>query len=170
VTSDDLRRRARATLGVNEGTSERALRRQYLSLVRRWHPDRFASDPAGQEIANETLRRIIQAYELLSAAPPPPPPPSTPPPTPATHTREPTRASAPYGRLSREEIDGIIHSMGTVGPIDAFLDMAERGWPLFVAAGLVASLLGAPGPSPARLALAFGVIVLAGVLWWRRRA
>jgi hypothetical protein len=167
VTSDDLRRRARATLGVNEGTSERALRRQYLSLVRRWHPDRFANDPAGQEIANETLRRIIQAYELLSAAPQPP---STPPETPAAHTRERTRASAPYGRLSREEIDGIIHSMGTVGPVDAFLDMAERSWPLFVAAGLAVSLLGAPGPSPARLALAFGVVVIAGVLWWRRRA
>jgi uncharacterized protein YnzC (UPF0291/DUF896 family) len=163
VTSDDLRRRAWATLGVNEGTSERALRRQYLSLVRRWHPDRFANDPAGQAVANEKLRQIIQAYELLSAAPRHP---SMPPP-PATHTREPTRA--PYGRLSREEIDGIIHSVGNVGPVDAFLDLAERSWPLFVAAGLVASLLGASGPSPSRLALALGVVVVAGVVWWRRR-
>lgn len=37
----------------------------HRDLVRRWHPDRFQDDPAGQDEASEMLKEINWAYEYL---------------------------------------------------------------------------------------------------------
>ncbi|MFM8470665.1 MAG: J domain-containing protein [Limisphaerales bacterium] len=54
------------TLGVADGASPEHLKRVYLALVKRWHPDRFADDPAQQKLAEEKLRTINVAYEALT--------------------------------------------------------------------------------------------------------
>ncbi len=53
------------TLGLAPGASPELLKRAYLALVKRWHPDRFANDPAQQKLAEEKLRSINVAYEAL---------------------------------------------------------------------------------------------------------
>ena len=54
------------TLGVADGATPEHLKRAYLALVKRWHPDRFAHDPAQQKLAEEKLRAINVAYEALT--------------------------------------------------------------------------------------------------------
>jgi hypothetical protein len=102
--------RAYAQLGLSPGASPELLRKQYKALVRRWHPDRFAGDPQGQNEASLRLRAINEAYRLLvqRAAPDTGPPPP--------------RASRARGQsLSREEIDRIVQALGTEGPVDQLL-------------------------------------------------
>lgn len=53
-------------LGLAKGASPDHLKRAYLALVKRWHPDRFAHDPAEQKLAEEKLRAINVAYETLT--------------------------------------------------------------------------------------------------------
>jgi hypothetical protein len=43
------------------------IRQAYVDLVRVWHPDRFATDPRLQKIAEERLKDITEAYEALSS-------------------------------------------------------------------------------------------------------
>ena len=80
-------RHAFAVLGLSPPVTESRLRRRYKTLVKRWHPDRFQSDPAGQAEANQKLRDINIAYDVVAAAlaspggasePPPPASPSQP--------------------------------------------------------------------------------------------
>jgi DnaJ domain len=102
--------RAYALLGLSPGATPELLRKQYKTLVRRWHPDRFAGDPQGQSEASLRLRAINDAYHLLlqRSAPAPEAPPSRPP--------------RPRGEsLSREEIDRIVQALGTEGPVDQLL-------------------------------------------------
>lgn len=54
-----------ATLGVAAGASPEHLKRAYLALVKRWHPDRFANEPELQKVAEDKLRSINVAYEAL---------------------------------------------------------------------------------------------------------
>ncbi|PAW82926.1 MAG: hypothetical protein B9S33_14435 [Pedosphaera sp. Tous-C6FEB] len=54
-----------ATLGVAPGASPEHLKRAYLALVKRWHPDRFANEPERQKEAEDKLRSINVAYEAL---------------------------------------------------------------------------------------------------------
>jgi hypothetical protein len=54
------------TLGVADGATPEHLKQAYLALVKRWHPDRFAHDPAQQKLAEEKLRAINVAYEALT--------------------------------------------------------------------------------------------------------
>ncbi len=102
--------RAYAQLGLSPGATQDQLRKQYKTLVRRWHPDRFAGDAQGQAEASLRMRAINDAYHLLlqRSAPAPDPPASRPP--------RPRGAS-----LSREEIERIVQSMGTEGPVDQLL-------------------------------------------------
>jgi hypothetical protein len=66
-------------LGVKPGVSSTELKAAHRDLAKVWHPDRFVHDPRLQEKAQEKLKEINQAYELLMsgktprAAPPPPP-------------------------------------------------------------------------------------------------
>ena len=55
---------AYAVLGLAPPVTEDDLKSRYKALVKRWHPDRFQSDPVGQAEAAERLRDINLAYEL----------------------------------------------------------------------------------------------------------
>src|SRR6185295_11635244 len=65
-------------LGVKPGVSSTELKAAHRDLAKVWHPDRFVHDPRLQEKAQEKLKEINEAYELLisgktpRAAPPPP--------------------------------------------------------------------------------------------------
>jgi len=54
-------------LGLNPGASEEEIREAYKDLVKVWHPDRFSNDPRLKEKANEKLKEINSAYEILKA-------------------------------------------------------------------------------------------------------
>lgn len=53
------------TLGLAPGAPPEEIKRAYLALVKRWHPDRFAHDPEQQKLAEDKLREINVAYESL---------------------------------------------------------------------------------------------------------
>ena len=61
---DELRS-AYAVLGLQPGASLQEVKQQFKTLVRRWHPDRFANDPQGKAEANDRLRVINQAYSTI---------------------------------------------------------------------------------------------------------
>ena len=64
-------------LGVKPGVSPRELKAAHRDLAKVWHPDRFVHDPRLQEKAQEKLKEINEAYELLSLGPKAMPPRST---------------------------------------------------------------------------------------------
>ena len=49
-------------LGVSENASQEEIRKAYLALVKKYHPDRYADGPM-KDMANEKLKEINQAYE-----------------------------------------------------------------------------------------------------------
>jgi len=65
-------------LGVKPGVSSGELKAAHRDLAKVWHPDRFGHDLRLQEKAQEKLKEINEAYELLlsgktpRSAPPPP--------------------------------------------------------------------------------------------------
>ena len=65
-------------LGVKPGVSSTELKAAHRDLAKVWHPDRFVHDPRLQEKAQEKLKEINEAYELLISGktprPAPPPP------------------------------------------------------------------------------------------------
>ena len=65
-------------LGVKPGVSMRELKAAHRDLAKVWHPDRFLHDPRLQEKAQEKLKEINEAYELISSGKIPRP--ATPPP------------------------------------------------------------------------------------------
>lgn len=67
-------------LGVKPGISNRELKAAHRDLAKVWHPDRFLHDPRLQEKAQEKLKEINEAYELLISG-------KTPRSAPATNTR-----------------------------------------------------------------------------------
>jgi hypothetical protein len=64
-------------LGVKPGVSIRELKAAHRDLAKVWHPDRFQHDPRLQDKAQEKLKEINEAYELISSGkvPRPTPPP-----------------------------------------------------------------------------------------------
>ena len=54
-------------LGVKPGVSIRELKAAHRDLAKVWHPDRFTHDPRLQEKAQEKLKEINEAYELISS-------------------------------------------------------------------------------------------------------
>ena len=74
--SSDLSK-AYELLGVKPGVSIRELKAAHRDLAKVWHPDRFQHDPRLQEKAQEKLKEINEAYELISSGkvPRPAPPP-----------------------------------------------------------------------------------------------
>ncbi len=52
-------------LGVKPGVSIRELKAAHRDLAKVWHPDRFLHDPRLQEKAQEKLKEINEAYELI---------------------------------------------------------------------------------------------------------
>lgn len=53
------------TLEVESGASWKDVKRSYRELVRVWHPDRFAHEPALERKAQEKLKQINFAFERL---------------------------------------------------------------------------------------------------------
>jgi len=51
-------------LGVSQGASQKEIRRAYLELVKKYHPDKYASNPLA-DLAGEKLKEVNRAYELL---------------------------------------------------------------------------------------------------------
>jgi curved DNA-binding protein CbpA len=55
-------------LGLKRGATAGEIKQSYLDLAKVWHPDRFAHDPKLQEKAQEKLKEINNAYDILSSA------------------------------------------------------------------------------------------------------
>ena len=55
-------------LGLSSGASQEEIRQAYHDLVKVWHPDRFAHDPRLQKQAEEKLKLINEAHDLLTGA------------------------------------------------------------------------------------------------------
>ena len=55
-------------LGVNEGATSEEIRAAYLSLVKKYHPDKY-TDPDMKQLANEKLKEINEAYDQLTKNP-----------------------------------------------------------------------------------------------------
>ncbi len=51
-------------LGVKETASEAEIRKAYLELVRKYHPDQFQDNPL-KELATEKLKEVNEAYDLI---------------------------------------------------------------------------------------------------------
>jgi hypothetical protein len=79
-------------LGVKPGVSVRDLKTAHRDLAKVWHPDRFVHDPDLREKAQEKLKEINAAYELLTSGKLPRRTPE-PPPTYATQQPMPRRQS-----------------------------------------------------------------------------
>jgi len=65
-------------LGVKPGVSVRELKAAHRDLAKVWHPDRFVPDPRLREKAQEKLKEINAAYELLISGKTPQPRPAPP--------------------------------------------------------------------------------------------
>jgi hypothetical protein len=148
--------RAHATLGLRRGCTQAELKRTYRDLVRRWHPDRHAGDPAGQAEATVKLREINGAFRMvarsLSGAPPAPE-------QPAAERPEPDRP------LTRSEIDALVEALQAPSPVDIVLDRAEVVVPMVAGLVLLMPLrhLGRPNTAQALLGaacLALGIVLL----------
>jgi curved DNA-binding protein CbpA len=55
------------TLGVDILASPEEIKTAYRDLAKVWHPDRFAHDPRLQEKAQDKLREINEAYQILTS-------------------------------------------------------------------------------------------------------
>lgn len=55
-------------LGVNEGATNEEIRAAYLSLVKKYHPDKY-TDPDMKQLANEKRKEINEAYDQLTKNP-----------------------------------------------------------------------------------------------------
>lgn len=54
------------TLEIERGASAEEIREAWKELSRVWHPDRFQNDPTLRAKAEERLKRINEAYQVLS--------------------------------------------------------------------------------------------------------
>ena len=54
-------------LGVDYAATDSEDQRAYHTLARKYHPDNYASDPEGAELANRKMREINAAYEKITA-------------------------------------------------------------------------------------------------------
>jgi DnaJ-like protein len=157
--------RAYAILGLEKGCAPHHLKATYRRLVKRWHPDRFAADPAGQAEASARLREINGAFRIVAedlgairtggrVAPPA---------TAESHPRPAERSPerAPGRPLTRDEIDAVVGTIGAESPVDAVLNwISYKGsfivggfllllqidtWPRTIAPTIVALALLTPG-------------------------
>ena len=55
------------TLGLTPTATCTEIKHAYKTLVKRWHPDRFATDPDRQRQALEHFHAITHAYAMLQA-------------------------------------------------------------------------------------------------------
>src|SRR5437870_13509930 len=55
------------TLGLTPTATRTEIKHAYRTLVKRWHPDRFATDTDRQRQALEHFHAVTQAYTMLRA-------------------------------------------------------------------------------------------------------
>ncbi len=61
------RKRALATLGLNEGASKAEIREAYRQLAKKYHPDRVAHlGPELIELTSEKFKEISEAHDVLT--------------------------------------------------------------------------------------------------------
>src|SRR3954470_16864378 len=92
--------RAYAAIGVRRGASARELKQQYKRLVRTWHPDRWINDPLAHAEAATRMRLINDAYATLVSL-----------------RMQERPLAAPHRALTKQEIDAIVHAIGTQNPV-----------------------------------------------------
>jgi DnaJ-domain-containing protein 1 len=63
--ADDRLRRDYANLEVPFGTQLAEVTRAYRKLLKRYHPDKFASDPEKQRLATEITQRINSSFQNI---------------------------------------------------------------------------------------------------------
>lgn len=51
-------------LGVRKGATKEEIKKAYLELVKKYHPDKFKDNPL-RELAEEKLKEINEAYNIL---------------------------------------------------------------------------------------------------------
>ena len=135
-------RHAYAVLELTPPVDEASLKRQHKLLVRRWHPDRFQQDPAGQAEATITLRTINLAYEVVLASlgsAEPEPVTEAPPVAPAAD--RPISYTDGGFSLSREQVDAIVDSMNRKNRMFSESSAFER----WLSAGVVLAYMAAAG-------------------------
>ena len=91
-------------LGVKPGVSMRDLKAAHRDLAKVWHPDRFQHDPRLQEKAQEKLKEINEAYDLLSSGKVP---------RPVSRPPEPTPQGAYRTAYAKSEKAATAHSTGS---------------------------------------------------------
>src|SRR5262249_53484117 len=116
----DALARAYATLELAANASAADLKKRYRLLVKRWHPDQWSGDAQGQAEAAVRMREIHDAYRRISVHLAGHRPATMDPSATASRAAGPDHAP-PGHRLSREEIDRIVASLGTEGPLDWLL-------------------------------------------------
>ena len=52
-------------LGVQENATQEQIRAAYVSLVKKYHPDKYQDNPL-RDLAGEKIKEINRAYELLA--------------------------------------------------------------------------------------------------------
>jgi hypothetical protein len=105
----DAVQRAYATLGLPASATTAQVKRRYRLLVKRWHPDRFANDSRNQAEATEHLAQFNVAYHLLIGQ---------------GHAEGDVMSAT--NRLTREQVDRMVQSIGSEGPVDWLLGWFER--------------------------------------------
>ncbi|HEV8487540.1 MAG TPA: J domain-containing protein [Blastocatellia bacterium] len=113
-------RHAYAVLSLSPPVTEARLKRRYKALVRRWHPDRFQSDPIGQAEATQRLRDINIAFELVATSLDSPEP-----------SQEVAPAEDPTDRpfsWSRERVDEMVDSINRLNSWSVLPEMSVHRW------------------------------------------
>jgi hypothetical protein len=109
---NDEVRHAYARFGLPVTASPDAVRRRFRTLVRIWHPDRFAADAQGLREATERMAQINRDYRLLNPS------------------RERGLAEAPEApparTLTRDEVETLVNALGAAGPVDVLLGEVDR--------------------------------------------
>lgn len=57
-----------AILGVEESASQEEIRKAYLSLAKRLHPDRFPNDPEQRAVAQTEFAKVTRAHDVVGDA------------------------------------------------------------------------------------------------------
>jgi hypothetical protein len=164
--SADAVSRAYVTLGLKRGCNARDVKQQYKALVRKWHPDRYASDPVGLAEATAQLRRINDAFKTLEASVRPAtsepyrstPTVSRPPDVPEASDREPKTYS---GRpLTAAEIEHFARAIGRPDPIGMAFDFATWFVPMLLGFLFLYVQRTGRGPAIAWALIVFAIVTL----------
>ncbi len=140
--------RSLRTLGLENGASREEIAQAYKDLVRVWHPDRLMSDPALKLRAQEKLKDITIAYDVLRRVHPKHSNRHAAPPGDAAQSRTPRPESEPY----EEPQAAPPHERLFIPAIPTWLWAA-------VGIGFVAAL------ASRRMRLAFGALLIYGIMF-----